>query len=193
MSSHSHESAWNSIFCRFDIRLKTLNKFPTKTHTNSSTIICTYNIASQVFVLLSAMNNFAVFLCLCPFLCTQKKCDDAIKTAETKEWQAAHLFMCVHYIMQVKWTNCLFAHNILFRRGRRRRRRRLKKSNSMKILYTSCVYYVDLQIYEKWFDFLVERSTIKNLSGEKCVESPHTPIHTHRRSFICCWEAQRLK
>lgn len=116
-----------------------------------------------------------------------KKCDDAIKTAETKEWQAAHLFMCVHYIMQVKWTNCLFAHNILFRRERRRRRRRrLKKRNSMKILYTSCVYYVDLQIYEKWFDFLVERSTIKNLSGEKCVESPHThpSIHTEGVSFV---------
>lgn len=104
---------------------------------------------------------------------------NAIKTAETKEWQAAHLFMCIHYIMQVKWTNCLFAHNILFRRGKRRRRRRLKKGNSMKILYTSCVYYVDLQIYEKMIWFPCWKKHNKKFKRRKVRRKPtHPSIHT---------------
>lgn len=77
-------------------------------------------IASQVFVLLSAMKSLP-FFCVCAPFYAQKNCDDAIKTAETKEWQAAHLLMCVHYIMQVKWTNCLFAHNILSRREKKKK------------------------------------------------------------------------
>lgn len=124
-----------------------------------------------MFVPLSAKNNFAMF-CV-PFFYA-KLCDDAIKTSETKEWQAAHLLVCVHYIMQVKWTNCLFAHNILFRYGKEERKKSKQASEWKYYEYHVCACIIKhtrayALVHEKRFELLVERRTVKNLSDEKCV------------------------
>lgn len=177
----------NGIFCRFDISSKNDEDERKKTNTNTSrmgekTLTTSFNIIynSDVKCLFHFL-QWTISPCfVCPFF-IQKLCDDAIKTSETKEWQAAHLLMCVHYIMQVKWTNCLFAHNILFRYGKEEREIEKKKQASQRlyeniitnIMCVHVLYHTHTRAYalkhEKRFELLVERRTIKNLSDEKCV------------------------